>query len=236
MPLFPVKPAPQNLQEEYGLSRFETNIERMLQSHVTNSLDPTTFPYTKPPLDLGEAEMAASATSLRTAKPTWAKTKNTSSEPRQRIIVYMAGGATYSESRACYEVGRKTNKEIFMVTSHMMTPALFVRQIGDLSVDRRRLGIPAEMPKPQAPAHLFEKEEQPKAVVAQQVPAKAPVKAVAKPAPAPPTQAIGAMKLNGGGGPPPPSVPQTSSSSSPSKLTKDPEKKKKHHFFSSKNK
>ena len=68
----------------------------------------------------------------------------------------MAGGATYSESRACYDVGRATSREVFLVTSHMLTPTLFVRQVGDLSADKRRLGIPAEQPKPKAPEHLFE--------------------------------------------------------------------------------
>lgn len=230
LPVFPQRPPSTVAQEEYALSRFEPGLQQLLTNHNTNSVDATVFPYTKPPLDMEAEEMTVSAASLRSAKPTWAKTKNTSTEPRQRIIVFMAGGATYSESRACYEVGHQTNKEIFLVTSHMMTPALFVRQVADLSVDKRRLAIPAEMPKPQAPAHLFEKEE------------AAPAPAPTQPAPAslhkkpvaqqhiPPTQAMNQMSLsqstsNG-------SLTQKQSSS---KLTKEPEKeKKKRHFFSSK--
>jgi syntaxin-binding protein 1 len=71
----------------------------------------------------------------------------------------MAGGATYSESRACYEVSGASGKEIFLATSHMITPSLFVQQIGDLSRDRRRLDLPIDRPKPKAPAHIFEREE-----------------------------------------------------------------------------
>lgn len=221
IPLFPQKPPPNIAQEEYALSRFETGLQSLLTGHSMNTVDATTFPYTKPPLDMGEGDVGASATSLRSAKPTWAKTKSSSTEPRQRIIVYMAGGATYSESRACYDVSRQTNKDVFLVTSHMLTPALFMRQVGDLSVDKRRLGIPAEMPKPQAPAHLFEKEEPaPKP----QPPQAQPAQRTPAPASQPPTQAMAQMSVGG-----------NSTNGAPSKLTKEPEKeKKKRHFFSSK--
>lgn len=227
-PLFAQKPPPTTAQEEYALSRFETAVQLLLTSHSLNTIDATTFPYTKPPLDLGEVDNSASATSLRSAKPTWAKSKTTSTEPRQRVIVYMAGGATYSESRACYDVSRQTNKDIFLVTSHMLTPALFMRQVGDLSVDKRRLGIPAEMPKPQAPAHLFEPEEPtPKPQQQQQQqPQSTPKKPMASPQP--PMQAMGSLNVGGKNGA---STPEKG----PSKLTKDPDKdKKKRHFFSSK--
>jgi syntaxin-binding protein 1 len=110
----------------------------------------------------------------------------------------------------------------------MLTPGLFIRQVGDLSMDKRRLNIPAEMPKPQAPRHLFEPDERPKPPpqqVQQQQKVHAP----------PPTQAMGRMDLNGGRngaapGPPPPAPMPVSG-----KLTKEApvekEKKKKHHFF-----
>jgi syntaxin-binding protein 1 len=226
--LFPKKPPPPNAQEEILLSRYEPVLQNALEAHATGTLDPTLFAYTKPPLDMGNEGAQVSATSLRSAKPTWAKTRggNVGAENRQRVIVFMAGGATYSESRACYEVGRQTGREVFLVTSHMLTPTLFIRQVGDLSVDRRRLGIPADQPKQKAPAHLFEPDEKPKPPPqVQQAPPAQPRVPVA----APPTQAMGAMNLNGR---PNGQQPQANSSA---KLTKEPEKekkekKKRHHF------
>ncbi|KAH0262820.1 hypothetical protein KCU84_g21489, partial [Aureobasidium melanogenum] len=99
----------------------------------------------------------------------------------------------------------------------------FLRQVGDLSTDKRKLGIPAEQPPKQAPAHLFERDEPPPAPR----PAQAPLKPVA---PAqPPTQAMSNMNLSSkqpnGAAPAP--------VQSASKLQKEPEKKKRH-FFSSK--
>jgi syntaxin-binding protein 1 len=158
-PLFPRKTAPTVQDEEYALSRFETNLKLMLQEAVGGTLDQGTFPYIKPPLDNSDAIAAQSQTSLRSAKPTWARSRTAGNETRQRIIVFMAGGATYSESRACYEVSGTSGKEILLATSHMITPSLFVQQIGDLSRDRRRLDLPIDRQKPKAPAHIFEREE-----------------------------------------------------------------------------
>ncbi|GAB7361643.1 hypothetical protein MBLNU230_g1694t1 [Neophaeotheca triangularis] len=238
-PLFPLKPPPPPgaAAEEYALSRFEPSLQKLLEGHATNFLDPSTFPYTKPPLDLGdEYPTGPQSTSLRNNKPTWAKTRtNVSTENRQRVIVFMAGGATYSESRACYETTRTSNREVFLATSHMLTPSLFLRQLGDLSADRRRLGIPSEQPKPQAPAHLFEPDEQPRPSPQQQQ--------QARPSEPPTKQMAGLGVGGGGGGPGGPRPPPPSSTSAPvvanssAKLKKEaapPEKeKKKRHFFGS---
>ncbi|KAI9713486.1 MAG: vacuolar sorting protein VPS33/slp1 [Bogoriella megaspora] len=161
-PLFARKQqTPTTATEEYSLSRYDPVLKYVLEEHVRNTLDQFNFPYTKPPLDNDSSAQSAAvaATSLRSAKPTWAKPRTGGTDTRQRIIVFMAGGATYSETRACYDISRTASREVVMVTSHMLNPGLFMRQLGDLSVDKRRLGIPAEQPKPKAPAHLFERDE-----------------------------------------------------------------------------
>lgn len=247
-PLFSKKEQPNPEAEESGLSRYDPAVKCMLEEHIRGTLDQTVFPFTKPHLDAAEGLMGQeniSQASLRSAKPTWARTRPSSVEPRQRIIVFVAGGATYSESRACYEISRTSNKDVFLATTHMLTPSLFLRQVADLSADKRRLGIPAEQPKPKAPAHLFEKEPQPKP---QPPPQQPPSQSQTK---EPPTSGMSAMDLgsNGGGssGPsngtakahplPVPRAPTESPASSmlPKKdKEKDTQKKKKHHFFGSK--
>ena len=158
-PLFPRKTTPTAKSEEYALSRFEPNLKLMLEEAAKGTLDQGPFPYTKPPLDNSDELAAQSQASLRSAKPTWARNRMSTVESRQRVIVFMAGGATYSEARACYEVSKTSGRDVFLATSHMLTPAMFVRQVGDLSVDRRRLDLPADRPKPKAPSHLFERND-----------------------------------------------------------------------------
>jgi syntaxin-binding protein 1 len=212
----------------------------MLEDYIKGTLDQNVFPFTKPQLDATDGiGDAASQSSLRSAKPTWAKSRMSMIEPRQRIIVFVAGGATYSEARSCYEVSKASSRDVFMATSHMLTPGLFVRQVGDLSVDRRRLDIPADRPPPKAPAHLFEKEPTPRP------PPMSQPGITMKSSGLPPTAALDAMTLNSGGARPtsrPDQAPTLSTSAdSPGrkqekkdKKDKDGEKKKKHFFTSKK--
>lgn len=248
-PPFGRKQAPLNpSEEESGLSRYDPALKPLLEEHIRGTLDQAIFPFTKPHLDAAEGLTGTenvSQASLRSAKPTWARTRPSALEPRQRIIIFMAGGATYSESRACYEISQSYNKDVFLATSHMLSPSLYLRQVGDLSVDRRRLNLPAEQPKPQSPAHLFEREPQPTSQPSQRQPT-APARSQQ-----PPVASMGAMHPNSNHAnasvpsngtvkaQPLPSAPSPAAPTSNSKLSrkdkeKDPEKKKKHHFFGSK--
>lgn len=235
-----------NPEQDYSLSRFQTALKQLLNEHCRGSLDQEIFPFTKPQLDPsdGLASETAQASLRSGAKPTWARTRTTNlNEPRQRVIVFMAGGATYSESRACYETTKDLNKDVYLLTSHMLTPGLFLRQVGDLSMDKRKLGIPAEQPKPQAPAHLFEPEPvaapAPQPVAQSQPPVQAPTQSRSQPqsqpaqAPRPPTTQMNTLNI---GEEPRPSTSRSTTGSilssgnsktSSEKPGKDGEKKKK---------
>ena len=157
-PIFPKKQPPPSADDELLISRFDPALKSMLDEHIRGTLDPLIFPYLKPELAPAANDPSAnlSSGSLRSAKPTWASRKLNAVEPRQRIIIFMAGGATYSEARACYEASEQTNRDVVLVTSHMLTPGFFLRQLGDLHMDRRGLGLPVDRPAKRAPAHLFE--------------------------------------------------------------------------------
>ncbi|THC97151.1 hypothetical protein EYZ11_003366 [Aspergillus tanneri] len=226
-PLFNRKPPSPADAGEMSLSRYELNVKVMLEELVRGTLDPSVFPFTRPQTDADGmgAHDSLSQASLRSAKPTWARTRSATEQPKQRIIVFMAGGATYGESRACYEISQAFNKDTFLATSHMLSPSLFLRQVGDLSADRRRLDIPAERPKPTAPAHLFEKEAPP-----QPVPKKTPPPMSNLNSPAPPSAAMGAMSLGPKVPKPANGAPSGTIPASSSKPQKEKEKKKRHFF------
>ncbi|RJE20348.1 sec1 family [Aspergillus sclerotialis] len=192
-PLFNKKPLSPSDIDEINLSRYDLGVKLMLEDLVRGTLDPTVFPSTRPHTDTDGMTFqdTTSQASLRSAKPTWARTRSSADHPRQRIIVLMAGGATYGEARSCYDISNAYGKDVFLVTSHMLSPCLFLRQLGDLSVDKRRLDIPAERPKPTAPAHLFEREAPPP----QQPAPKAPAPGPRLNPPVPPAAAMGAMSL-----------------------------------------
>ncbi|KAK3323426.1 Sec1 family protein [Cercophora scortea] len=233
-PLFPRNTKTLALQdEEYALSRFEPAVKLMLEDLCRGALDPALFPYTVPPLD-GSDDPLASQGSLRSAAPKWASAHNRQKQTRQRIIVFMAGGATYSEARSCYEISEKLNRDVFLATTHMLTPQLFLRQVGDLSVDRRRLDLPMDRPKPRAPAHLFERPAPPPMITPPAGPAAnrpAPPPGGAG-GPRPPTKGLGAMTLSSGSSssvPPPPAMAGDGQDGGKTgKLGKEKEKKRRN--------
>lgn len=247
-PLFPVNTKAPVAEDNY-MSRFNPAVKTMLEYLCRGALDQTAFPYVKPPLDPNEDALIGQG-SLRAAKPSWAGAGRRVVDNRQRIIVFMAGGATFSESRACYEVGAAMNRDVFLATSHMLTPKLFVRQVGDLSVDKRRLDIPMERPPPRAPAHLFERPAPPMSAPPgppglpggqrpppggpQRVPGRAPPGPGGLPGGprpggtqplAPPTQAMGNMSLHTSK---PSNASDASTGSKPNKIEKE---KKKRNIF-----
>lgn len=178
VPLFPQNATNAAQNEEYALSRFQPALKYMLDDLSRGALDQVMFPYVKPPMDPNEDALSAQG-SLRAAAPRWAGAGRRQVENRQRIIVFMAGGATYSEARSCYEISASKGKDVFLATSHMLAPQLFLRQVGDLSVDRRRLDLPMERAKQKAPAHLFER------------PAPPPMASAPAPGPAPGAPGMG---------------------------------------------
>lgn len=200
LPLFPKDPKAMLVDEEHGLSRFEPVLRSALDALTKGTLDQTVFPYVKPPMDPNEDLLLAQGGSLRAGRPNWASSGRRPVENRQRVIVFMAGGATYSESKACYEIGDQRGRDIILTTTHMLTPQLFIRQIKDLSKDKRQLDLPLLRPKPRAPAHLFERPAPPQPQPPppqQQMPGRRPLPPGGLPSrPTPPTQGMSNMSLN----------------------------------------
>jgi syntaxin-binding protein 1 len=223
-PLFP-RSDPTAGEEQSPLSRFEPGVKMLLSDICKNTLDATMFPFLKPQ-EQGDAAEIQSQASLRRAQPNWARRGGASNEPRQRIIVFVAGGATYSEARSCYEVSQANGKDVFLISTHMQNPSLFVRQLADLSVERRRLDLPADRPPQKAPAHLFEPDPKP----ASAPPSSQPY--------APPTAAMSNLSVSKSNGRDPARgtspMPQSRQESAPRPEKREKEEKKKKHFFSSK--
>ncbi|OAG42918.1 hypothetical protein AYO21_02869 [Fonsecaea monophora] len=236
-PLFPPKIRDVSNMEEVSLSRFEPALRYMLEEQCQGTLDLNVFPPVKPHLNDPNSQMSVSQTSLRnTGKPTWAQTRSQSNKPRQRIIVFVAGGATYAEARACYEVSQMAGKEVFLATTHMITPKNFLRQVSQLSAGRRQLDLPMDRAAPRLPAWMTEPPPQAQQQPRPQQPANGrPPEKVR-----PPTDAMANMNLGGRGpqngtrpgvgtGPPSSKPPQPyqspSGDSGQHKLKKDKEKK-----------
>ncbi|KAL0953723.1 hypothetical protein HGRIS_004913 [Hohenbuehelia grisea] len=122
-----------NNDEEYDLSRFKPLLKTVIEDHFANKLDPTLFPYVKdsPSTAAPSPNIRAATpttTSLRSQKPAWHKAARptTMSDTRQRMIVFVTGGMTYSEIREAYQLSTALNKDIYIGSTHALTPRNFI--------------------------------------------------------------------------------------------------------------
>lgn len=90
---------------------------------MANKLDQTVFPYVKdspatPSSSAARATPPPQTTSLRSAKPSWHKAPRpgaaTTGEVRQRLMVFVAGGMTYSEMRTAYQRSAALNRDVII--------------------------------------------------------------------------------------------------------------------------
>ena len=134
----------QKNEDEYELSRYKPLLRTVLevrtqvfpalvafditlQDHVNGRLDQQAFPYVKDsPATLASSSslrnspvtpVTPTSGSLRSAKPSWHKAApktGTTAEVRQRVLVFVAGGMTYSEMREAYLLSKSLSKDIII--------------------------------------------------------------------------------------------------------------------------
>ncbi|KIY71905.1 ras opposite [Cylindrobasidium torrendii FP15055 ss-10] len=122
--------------DDYDLSRFKPLLTSIIRENVENKLNMEMFPYVKeqPSAYVAPAtqqRMAAPQTaSLRSAKPSWHRSPRPGQGPvdkiKQRLFVFIAGGMTYSEVREAYQLSQALDKDIYIGSTHMITPKQFV--------------------------------------------------------------------------------------------------------------
>ncbi|CAG8563814.1 2015_t:CDS:10 [Ambispora gerdemannii] len=126
------KQKPHNEDNHYDLSRYTPNLKSILESHINNTIDSQAYPYTKDPsaeVDAGGKAVSAQPVSLRSAKPAWYKKGQSTESRASRIIVFVAGGVTYSEIRSAYELSEKHNRDVIIGSTHTITPKKFINDL-----------------------------------------------------------------------------------------------------------
>ncbi|GAA5891833.1 hypothetical protein JCM8208_002906 [Rhodotorula glutinis] len=131
--------------DSYDISRYQPQLRYMLEEHFAGKLDHSVFPYVRDApvgssstLSRSSASPAANAPpstgSLRSARPQWTsqRAKRVVDAPKQRVLVFVAGGATFSEVRSVYKLSEAAQKDIFLGTTHLVTPQRFVADLSSL--------------------------------------------------------------------------------------------------------
>ncbi|KDR80628.1 hypothetical protein GALMADRAFT_240971 [Galerina marginata CBS 339.88] len=117
--------------DEYELSRFKPALKAVLEDQIGDKLDHTMFPYVKEApsvTPLSPRSPPPQTTSLRSQKPAWHRAPKASAvvDNRQRVLIFVAGGVTYSEIREVYQLSESLHKDIYIGSTHVVTPKGFV--------------------------------------------------------------------------------------------------------------
>ncbi|KAH8075867.1 Sec1-like protein [Cristinia sonorae] len=132
------RPPKNSKEEEYDLSRYKPLLTNVLEDQFASRLDPTSFPYVKDqPAPPTASSPVAPASSLRSARPVWhrAGAGRGREDNKERVFVFVAGGMTYSEMRECYLVGKKAGKDVYIGSTHAVTPRQFVDDLKVLELN-----------------------------------------------------------------------------------------------------
>ncbi|KAF9913556.1 vacuolar sorting protein VPS33/slp1 [Lobosporangium transversale] len=192
-PFYPRKRA-EDEEQPYDLSRYITKLKRVVEDHINGSLDPTLFPYTtEAPTDSSEASRSL----RKTPQPAWETRKP--NVKGSRLLVFVAGGVTYSEIRAMYELCQSMGRDIIIGSTHIITPRQFIYNLRYLARGPPKPTLPIIPPykAPAPPASALAHGHSP------QRPGPGPSSQPPRSGPTPPNSAPGRP----GPGPPPSSSP-----------------------------
>ncbi|KAG0240421.1 vacuolar sorting protein VPS33/slp1 [Mortierella sp. GBA43] len=119
---------------EYDLPRYSPAIKSIIDGVVNGT--------TLAPDQLETIHAKKTVRSLRSAQPTFHH-KGRRNEPQGRLILFIAGGVTYSEIRTVYEMAATHNWDILIGSTHITTPPSFMDDMRML-----RNGPPPPPPPP----------------------------------------------------------------------------------------
>ncbi|KAF8934377.1 vacuolar sorting protein VPS33/slp1 [Haplosporangium gracile] len=153
-PFYPRK-KPEDEEQPFDLSRYITKAKKIVEEHINGTLDPILYPYTTEAPSLDSQD---STRSLRkTAQPAWEKKRP--NVKGSRLMIFIAGGVTYSEIRAMYELCHSMGRDIVIGSTHIITPRQFIFSLKDLARGPLRPIAPV-IPPYSAPAYAQQQQQQ----------------------------------------------------------------------------
>ncbi|EPY51324.1 SNARE binding protein Sec1 [Schizosaccharomyces cryophilus OY26] len=134
-------------EETYELSRFVPTLKAVMESLVQDDLDKELFPFIR---DLNpETELEVEQTSLRSSRPSWTRSRSIATRlPKEKFLVFVAGGTTYSELRSCYEISEKLNKNILIGSTSCYSPNEWLEFFSKFRKSREELKFPEDNSEP----------------------------------------------------------------------------------------
>ncbi|KAI8367256.1 Sec1-like protein [Blakeslea trispora] len=134
-----------NPQQEvpFDLSRYVPVVKRIVEGHINGTIDQSLFPNNirnvkQQSTRKNTEEAVKEVPKLRVYKTQWHKksTKGANAPPKPPsgppIIIFIVGGMTYSEIRSAYEIAEAFDREVYIGSTHIITPDHFVTDLSKL--------------------------------------------------------------------------------------------------------
>jgi syntaxin-binding protein 1 len=117
---------------EYTDTRHVGLLRGYVEQLIGNTLPQDRFPTMGPTIN---TNAKAEAKSVRRFNPTARFGRRDGvSYQGGRLIIFIAGGASYAEMKAIYEVMQKESKEIILGSTHLLAPDTYLVDVGSLNV------------------------------------------------------------------------------------------------------
>ncbi|KAI8146412.1 Sec1-like protein [Fennellomyces sp. T-0311] len=139
----------------FDLSRYVPVVKRVAEGHIKETIDNSLFPLLRiaRPQDMkrDSSHSVKEGLQLRVYKTQWHKkstAKNAAPKPPSGppVIIFIAGGMTYSEMRSAYELAQAHDRDVYIGSTHIITPDKFVESLTDLE-------LPPPPPEPVVPPY-----------------------------------------------------------------------------------
>uniref|UniRef100_A0A1B0D5G7 Uncharacterized protein n=2 Tax=Phlebotomus papatasi TaxID=29031 RepID=A0A1B0D5G7_PHLPP len=112
------------------MSRWTPVVKDIMEDCIDDKLDARHFPFLA-----GRSQSATYHAPTSARYGHWHKDKTQAAVKNvPRVLVFIVGGASFSEMRCAYEVtANNKNWEVIIGSSHILTPEIFLSDLGSLS-------------------------------------------------------------------------------------------------------
>jgi len=119
---------------EYDDSRYVSDLKVILNEIQQKKLSFKEYPSIYPMPDEGESSGIATTgvASVRARSSRYSNKRANDTSGKTRLVVFVAGGACYSELRAAKEVMASGGQEIILGSTHLVNPTQFVHDLVSL--------------------------------------------------------------------------------------------------------
>ncbi|KAI8875001.1 Sec1-like protein [Backusella circina FSU 941] len=130
----------ESVQQEvpFDLSRYVPVVKRIVEGHVNDTIDTRLFPNLRAAkhnsIKRDKSEVIKEVPKLRVYKTQWhKKSAGVASGPKPPsgppIIIFVVGGITYAEIRSAYELSETYDREVYIGSTHVITPEQYVKDL-----------------------------------------------------------------------------------------------------------